>query len=491
MKKLSIMLMAALGLGFTACDDYVEPNPAPQTNPQETIVSAENLVVAAGATVETGAVDLDSLNTAKEDAAVLNLVSFEGLPENEAMEFAMQIDGAEDFSSPQEVAVTMVENVAYVAPADWQAAHVAEFGKNPKARETYIRFAAYAVSGAQKVRIGSADLYVGQAMVNVTPFPAPYFIDEVYNLEANGKVVAELKGEKGDVYDNPNFKAAVTIAVDDIIDGETWAWRIVAKNAAEGTERTVFAPNVDFADAEEGVLETNVDGYVPGYGNFPIDGRWIFSFNAETLAFSISEAPAEMNMIGGFCGWSWDNAPSMIRVFGHPGLYWTIQYVKAGEGFKFNASRAWDGGEFGYGSAVGETVVDVVNGGGNFDVTESGWYIFVIDNSTGVPVLSILEPNVYVFGSAAGGSWSASDDWKFQIVGDRDAEWPFVSPEVMASNELRLCIQLPGCEWWQSEFIFYEDGVIDYRADGGDQARIGNPAGRVYLNFVTGKGKVE
>ena len=86
MKKLSIMLMAALGLGFTACDDYVEPNPAPQTNPQETIVSAENLVVAAGATVETGAVDLDTLNTAKEDAAVLNLVSFEGLPENEAID---------------------------------------------------------------------------------------------------------------------------------------------------------------------------------------------------------------------------------------------------------------------------------------------------------------------------------------------------------------------------------------------------------------------
>ena len=105
--------------------------------------------------------------------------------------------------------------------------------------------------------------------------------------------------------------------------------------------------------------------------------------------------------------------------------------------------------------------------------------------------MNIYEHNVYVFGSAAGGSWSASDDWKFQIVCDRDAEWPFVSPEVMASNELRLCVQLPGCEWWQSEFIFYEDGVIDYRADGGDQARIGNPAGKVYLNFVTGKGKVE
>lgn len=485
--------MAALGLGFTACDDYVEPNPAPQTNPQETIVSAESLVVAPGATVETGAVDLEALKTAEEDAAVLNFVSFEGLPENDKMEFAMQIDGAEDFSSPQEVAVTMVENVAYVAPADWQTAHVAEFGKNPKARETYIRFAAYAVSGAQKVRIGSADLYVGQAMVNVTPFPAPYFIDEVYNLVANDKVVAELKPTGGDVYDNPNFKAMVTIAYEDILDdGSTWAWRIVAKNAAEGTERTIFAPNADFADAEEGELEANVDGYVPGYGNFPIDGKWIFEFNAETLNFSITEAPATMNMIGGFCGWDWANAPEMIRVNGHEGLYWTIQYVNANEGFKFNANRDWDGGEFGFGTPVAENVAgEIVNDGGNFAVPTAGWYIFVIDNTTGSPVLSILEPNVYVFGNAAGGSWSASDDWKFHIVGDRDAEWPFVSPEVQASNELRLCVQLPGCEWWQSEFIFYEDGNIQYRADGGAQARIGNTAGKVYLNFVTGKGKVE
>ena len=476
--------MAALAMGFTACEDY-STTAVPQSNPQLPAMDAESLVVAPGDTVA----DL----AAQEAVAVLNVVEVKDLPEVANLEFVMEMAKTEDFANAKSVATSVAENVVYVASADWQAAHLEVFGKNPKAQDTYVRFAPYVVNGASKVRLNNAEYYVGASKVNVTPYPAPYFIDEVYNLEANGKVVAELKGERGDVYDNPNFKAAVTIAVDDIIDGETWAWRIVAKNAAEGTERTVFAPNVDFADAEEGVLETNVDGYVPGYGNFPIDGRWIFSFNAETLAFSISEAPAEMNMIGGFCGWSWDNAPSMIRVNGHPGLYWTIQYVKAGEGFKFNASRAWDGGELGFGSGsqVGETVVEVVNGGGNFDVTESGWYIFVIDNSTGVPVLNIYEPNVYVFGSAAGNSWSASDDWKFQIVGDRDAEWPFVSPEVMASNELRLCIQLPGCEWWQSEFIFYEDGNIEYRADGGDQPRIGNPAGKVYLNFVTGKGKVE
>ena len=467
-------------MGFTACEDY-STTAVPQSNPQLPAMDAESLVVAPGDTVA----DL----AAQEAVAVLNVVEVKDLPEVASLEFVMEMAKTEDFANAKSVATSVAENVVYVASADWQAAHLEVFGKNPKAQDTYVRFAPYVVNGTSKVRLNNAEYYIGASKVNVTPYPAPFFIDEVYNLEANGVVVAELKGEKGDVYDNPNFKAAVTIAVDDIIDGETWAWRIVAKNAAEGTERTVFAPNIDFADAEEGVLETNVDGYVPGYGNFPIDGRWIFSFNAETLAFSIKEAPAEMNMIGGFCGWNWGNAPSMIRVNSHPGLYWTIQYVNAGEGFKFNASRAWDGGEFGYGSQVGETVAEVVNDGGNFAVTEAGWYIFVIDNTTGVPVLSILEPNVYVIGGAVGG-WNIEDKNKFEIVGDRDAEWPFVSPEV-ASSELRLCIKLDDCEWWQTEFIFFEDGNIEYRADGGDQERYTCPAGKVYLNFVTGKGKVE
>lgn len=497
MKKISIMLTAALALGFVACDNYEEPNPAPQTNEQESLVSADSLVVAPGAAVAAGAIDLAALNAAEENVAVLNFVEFKGLPADNEMQFVMQIDGEENFTSPQDVAVTMVENVAYVTPADWQAAHLAEFGKNPKARETYIRFAAYAANGNSKVRIGDADFYVGSEQVSVTPFAAPFFIDEVYNLEANGVVVAQFNGTGGDVYDNPNFKTLVNIAIEDFVEheewGEAWAWRIVAVNAAEGTERTVFAPTEDYWDSFEGDLATNAEGVEPAYGNFPVDGKWIFTFNPESLKFKIEEAPDMMYMIGGFCGWDWAQCAEMIRVNGHEGLFWTIRYVNAGEGFKFNSITDW-GGDFGFygatveSSAAGEVAADK---DGNFVVPTAGWYIFVIDNSTGSPVLSVLEPNVYVFGDAAGGSWSADDKWKFQIVGDRDAEWPFVSPEVMTSNALRLCIQLPGCEWWQSEFIFYEDGNIQYRADGGDQARIGNPAGKVYLNFVTGKGKVE
>ena len=490
--------MSALALGFTACEDD-GTDAVPQSNPQEPIMEASGVEVAAGAAVEAGAANL---GTTTENIAVLNVVAAKDLPEVASLEFVMQIDGAEDFTSPQDVATTVVDNVVVVNPADWQAAHLAEFGKNPKERETFIRFAAYAVNGTSKVRIGNDLLYMGQGKLNVTPFPAAFFIDEVYNVEANGVVVATLKGTGGDVYDNPNFKGVVNIAEDAIVEdeewGESWFWRIVAANAPEGTEHTVYAPGEDYFDAEEGTLETNANGVTPGYGNFPAPGQWVFSFNAETLAFTIEEAPAAMYMIGNFCGWSWDNAAEMVPVNSHDGLFWTIRYVKAGagEGFKFNTSNAWDGGEFGYGTEIGECVAGAVSDdGGNLVIEKGGWYIFVIDNTTGTPVLNVYEPNVYVFGPANGGTWGVTDEWKFNVVDDPDAEWPFVSPQVLAtdgtdSSCLRLCVVLPGCEWWQSEFIFY-DGEISYRGTGGDQARVGNAAGKVYLNFVTGKAKVE
>lgn len=497
MKKLSIMLMAACALGFTACEDD-ETDAIPQSNPQETIMDAAGLVVAQGAAVEAGVADLNAASQAAEKVAVLNVVETTGLPEVASVQFKMQLDAANDFTSPQEVATIVIDNVVYVAPEDWQAAHLAEFGKNPKARETFIRFAAYAVNGTSSVRIGNADLYLGQASLSVTPYPAAFFIDEVYNLEANGEVVAEFQSTGGDVYDNPNFTAKVTIAAEDIVDDEFWEWRIVAKNAPAGTAHTIYAPNADYADAMDGVLETNADGVTPGLGNFPLEGKWIINFNAETCAFTITEAPKEMYMIGGFCGWDWAQSAEMIPVNGTDAtVFWTIRYVNAGEGFKFNTNTAWDGGEFGYdGATVGTCVAGAVTSdGGNLAVENGGWYIFVIDNSGVKPVLNVYEPNVYVFGAANGGTWNSTEEWKFQIVGDRDAEWPFVSPTLLAtdgsdSSCLRLCVELPGYDWWKTEFIFY-DGEISYRGDGGDQARVGNAAGKCYLNFVTGKAKVE
>ena len=45
MKKIALLSILALGFGFTACDNYEEPNPPAQSNPQESILKIEDVTV--------------------------------------------------------------------------------------------------------------------------------------------------------------------------------------------------------------------------------------------------------------------------------------------------------------------------------------------------------------------------------------------------------------------------------------------------------------
>ena len=45
MNKISILgLTAIMALGFASCDGYEEPNPAPTTNEQQSIIKPEDVV---------------------------------------------------------------------------------------------------------------------------------------------------------------------------------------------------------------------------------------------------------------------------------------------------------------------------------------------------------------------------------------------------------------------------------------------------------------
>lgn len=219
------------------------------------------------------------------------------------------------------------------------------------------------------------------------------------------------------------------------------------------------------------------------------------------------ELPTAMYMIGNFCEWNWTNAAKMIAIHSNPDRFWVIRYVKAGEGFKFSSEPSWSGKDFGYntsGVTIGSNVAGDVaaDADGNFTVSKSGWYIFSVSTSiVGRDynyTVDILAPNVYVYGAANGGTWGNDDAWKFEVIDDPDAEWPFVSPTLLATDGtedscLRLCIhptEWSSIDWWRTEFIFFE-GKISYRGVGNDQTRVGNAAGKVYLNFVTGNAKVE
>lgn len=206
--------------------------------------------------------------------------------------------------------------------------------------------------------------------------------------------------------------------------------------------------------------------------------------------------PEKMYVIGDFCEWNWDNAPEMVPVNGHEGMFWGIYYMEAGQGFKFNYAKAWDGNDFGADNEDlrGYGVVPV--GGANVKVEKAGYYQILVtctlsaDGSTIEKKIELMEPAVYLIGNTIGNWDKAKPENRFILQGDL-----FVSPSTVAADELRMYVQLPdsieGWDWWQSEFMIF-DGKIFYRGNGGDQERVVVSAGQVVkLNFKDNTGTIE
>lgn len=342
------MLLAALALGFTACED--ESTAIPQSNPQEPIMSAEGIVVAPVDSVP--AFDLKALADAEADAAVLNVVEAQNLPAVGDLTFVMQLSKTEDFAAVQEIATAVVNNQVCVDPADWQAAHLKVLGKNPKTQDAYVRFAAYVVNGTSSVRIGNPNLYYGAHKVSVTPFPAAVTIEDSYSLVINGGETIAMN-HTGDVYDNPVFTAKLDVTV-----AQEWA--------VKGAELT-YAPVA--GDSE--MNGTLVAG--EGWGAMPV-GTWLLTVNMETLTYSFSSAVENLWTPGDANGWN----------HGGSQMLFTNNYTEymgfanlSPSGFKFTSAADWN--HTNYGDAGEEGKLSTDGGAGNLTVAEKGLYWCKVD----------------------------------------------------------------------------------------------------------------
>ena len=348
MKKFSIMLLAALALGFTACED--ESDAIPQSNPQEPIMSAEGITVAPVDSVSS--FDLKALADAEQQAVVLNIIEAQDLPAVGDLAFVMQLSKTEDFAAVQEVATEVVNNQVCVDPADWQVAHLKVLGKNPKTQDAYVRFAAYIVNGTSSVRIGNPNLYYGAHKVSVTPFPAAVTIEDSYSLVINGGETIAMN-HTGDVYDNPVFTVKV-----DVAEAQEWA--------VKGAQLT-YVPTA--GDAE--TVGTLAAG--EGWGAMPV-GTWLLSVNMETLTYEFASAVENLWTPGDANGWN----------HGGSQMLFTNNYTEymgfanlSPSGFKFTSAADWN--HTNYGDAGEEGKLSTDGGAGNLTVAEAGLYWCKVD----------------------------------------------------------------------------------------------------------------
>ncbi|MDR0863542.1 MAG: SusF/SusE family outer membrane protein [Candidatus Symbiothrix sp.] len=200
----------------------------------------------------------------------------------------------------------------------------------------------------------------------------------------------------------------------------------------------------------------------------------------EALGF----AGATLFMIGSeFGGWDWssDGIAQMAPVHSHPGHFWTIRYITAGEGFKWCPARDWNGEDF---NSLGEDLGFYTKDGNAF-VEQDGMYMIYVD--TDAKKISVEPAQVYGIGDCFG-AW---DKGKFPLTVAGKA----MVINTTASGNVRMyaasTIQPADVDWWQMEFVPI-NGHLRYRGVGNDQTAVSVDANKqVIIEFNTKRGAVK
>lgn len=388
MKKISLFLSAAVALCVASCDEA--PDVAPmQENPQEPVL-AEGDVKGAAAGVLTSAEDVVALEDYRDNPQieVFRFTEVADLPEGAAVECDLELSSSEDFANVKTVPVSVTDGTGYANVNDWQAAHIALFGKSPKEKTVYWRVPVYVSAGDTRYRYSSDSYYAASGSLTETCMDAGFVIYEAYYFVSDvteWSFVEDCKfsHSDADVYDDPVFTFRFSVTqefIDSNANGGTY-WKIGSQEAANtGEWKYTYGPETNGDTSLSGMLDGG--DHEPGAGFISEAGNYRITINMEEMTYSIEllTRPDYIAVPSNANGWtesgSW--------------LYWSNKDDKpyfcgaacvnnTDGGFKF----IWDGNWYGDGGAAG------VLAGGNagnilapLDETAFYWFTVSTDNMT-------------------------------------------------------------------------------------------------------------
>lgn len=341
------------------------------------------------------------------------------------------------------------------------------------------------VDAHAKLQSGSSVAFTKEVIQKETPIETPAVDPNGYYL------LGEVNGN-GWNPEEPVWFAKVADGIYEVTvttenEGENW-YKFYG-----GTD----AGNWDGANAHVMGCDTNGDGSLFNYINWSADlqcpiisgkGKWKVRLDVNNWTYTINEVKPDLFLTGS--NYDWGGKWLQLVPFNKSEEdFWTIIYLHEGEQFKFAPQAGW-GDDFGY---TGTTINDEAGANitsssdGNLVVGKAGWYLLKVQNGS-TKALTVLQPNVYLIGDAAG-EWNIADSHKFTVPTTEDGV--FESPAFAADAELRMCVSVDGFEWWKSEFMVF-NGKIEYRGRGIDQDRVNVKAGqKVTLNFTAGTGEIK
>lgn len=469
MKKYMLFggVMCAM-LGLSSCDESFSDWAAPSVNDPEAALAAYGIDVT-GSGIEV------NMNDAERPDSI-RLVSISSTNE-EVVSLEYDKVTINDCKIPYVVKGKDVYVGTYAIDS---LARLALKSQKYETRELKVSVDAHA-----KLQSGSSVAFTKEVIQKETPIETPAVDPNGYYL------LGEVNGN-GWNPEEPVWFAKVADGIYEVTvttenEGENW-YKFYG-----GTD----AGNWDGANAHVMGCDTNGDGSLFNYINWSADlqcpiisgkGKWKVRLDVNNWTYTINEVKPDLFLTGS--NYDWGGKWLQLVPFNKSEEdFWTIIYLHEGEQFKFAPQAGW-GDDFGY---TGTTINDEAGANitsssdGNLVVGKAGWYLLKVQNGS-TKALTVLQPNVYLIGDAAG-EWNIADSHKFTVPTTEDGV--FESPAFAADAELRMCVSVDGFEWWQSEFMVF-DGKIEYRGRGIDQNRVNVKAGqKVTLNFTAGTGEIK
>ena len=414
MKKIALLSVLVLGLGFTSCDDFEYPNPPAQSNPQESILDTSDVSVAGSLSAGT-TYDLSELNNTDTPIEVAT-ITCATLPEGYDFGAVVEISN-NNFATASVVPSTVAvsennpnEYVVSVTADDLQGVYETKISKSPSAKQVNFRIGLTTVLGGQVAYVGGPDNYYGPYTATILPFPSELFIEDNYYLlgTINGWSVAEavkLNHSDASPYDDPVFTLAVDITADQAAEG--WWWKIVPESTY-ATGNWVDAANASFGVAENGdsALEGMLVGRTAdedcGAGCIKEAGQYLLTINMEEMSYAYTSAVPYLYTPGDANGWN-QGASQMLYTDNYADYYGYA--VLATGGFKFCDAPDWDHTNYGFSGTEGTLSTD--GGAGNLSVATTGLYWCHVNTASLTYEVTLIS-TIGVIGDATPGGWDAS-----------------------------------------------------------------------------------
>ena len=289
MKTIKFLSALALTLGLAACENYDLPNPPGQTNPAPDGYFQNSGLVLTPADQDINLVSANEANIFPTVATIDELTDFPG---NEySLEIDMQVGADANFSKYSTIA-TVIENEQNVTvnPDIFNGAIQEMLTREPGIHQVPVRFAAYAVLGTTRMRLGGVDATYGDETLTVRTLDPVKVIENAYYVvpcSASGTpdLSAAMKmnntaGEGVSAYDNPEFALKF-----DVPDGTHFYFMIAPQSAITAGSTEGLFGCLGSADNMSGKL-----GASYGAALIPISGAVFLTINMEQDAYTLSYA---------------------------------------------------------------------------------------------------------------------------------------------------------------------------------------------------------